>query len=175
MARVDYVLDTNVLVHANGNKSEQTSLECKAKCVEMLFQIVTHSHRVVIDGGVEKVTSLILAEYENNIPVNNPGFGTNFLIWLLTNRMNDEHVVRVPITPQDESFEEFPKDKSLKKFDPRDRKWIATARAHHMYNETQAKIVQSADSKWYTEGFSVIFSELPEYPVEIEFICDEKK
>jgi len=171
MARTDYILDTNVLIHANGDAPPK----CKDKCVDVLFQIVTLSNRVVIDGLGEKATSEIIAEYERNIPIGTPGFGTNFLIWLLTNLTNENHVIRVPITPKDDSFEEFPVEKRLKTFDRSDRKWIAAARAHHIWNDIEAIIIQSADmDKW--KQYLPIFSELKDHPFKVEllFECDKK-
>lgn len=76
--------------------------------------------------------------------------------------------MQIPITYLDnDEYQELPKDHDLNGFDPKDRKFIAVAIAHHQYEAQIAPIVQSADMKW--KNFVSTFAQ---YHVEIEFICD---
>jgi hypothetical protein len=166
MARVDNILDTNVLIIANGGLSPQSTPECHKECLERLFSITAGERRLVIDGGPPN-GSEILAEYRNYFQGAGGAFGEVFFRWILNNWRDTQHVEVVPISPRDDSYEEFPADPRLKEFDIRDRKWVATARAHHQYNDIIAPIVQAADMKWkdYTQVFQ-------EYYVEVDFLCD---
>jgi hypothetical protein len=89
---------------------------------------------------------------------------------VLSNLAKAERCTLVQITPEGDSFAEFPNDDSrLTTFDPADRKWIAVALAHKRDQpaEDVPPIAQAADPKWknFTEAFS-------EHGVTIDFICD---
>ena len=163
MATISRILDTNILIHANGDQSPQTSAECKMACVLLVVSAMAYDYQIVIDGGVDPEVSHILAEYKNKLSLAGGGVGEMFLRWLLQNWLN---LILVPITPQGDSFEEFPLDKRLSTFDPRDHKWIAVAKSCHQYNDIQPEIMQSADYKW--ESYAPIFAE---HGVKIVFVC----
>ncbi len=162
------ILDTNVIINASGNKSPQTKEACVEICLKLLFQFMAgySGLKIVIDTGSHG--SDILEEYQKQFKYYEGTYGAIFIQWLLNNIMNDQYVIQIPITRIDEdAYEEFPKDTELKKFDPRDRKFIAVAIAHYQYEDQTAPIVQSADMKW--KDFMSAFAK---HNVEIEFICD---
>ncbi|MDZ4764524.1 MAG: hypothetical protein SGI73_08225 [Chloroflexota bacterium] len=163
MATNSRILDTNVLINANGDQSPQTSAECKMACLKLLMSAMASDYQIVIDGGKDPDGSHILTEYRHKLSDAGGGFGEMFLRWLLQNWQN---LMLVPITPMGDSYDEFPQDKRLKNFDPRDHKWIATAKCCHMYNDIQPDVIQSADYKW--ETYAPIFTE---HGVNIVFVC----
>jgi hypothetical protein len=163
MAINSRILDTNILIHANGDQSPQTTAECKNECLKLIMSAMARDYQIVIDGGVNPDGSEVLSEYRNKLNEAGSGFGEMFLRWIAIHWQ--EHIL-VPITKKDESYEEFPDDERLKDFDPRDRKWIATAVSCKTYLEIQPDIMQSADFKW--EKYQEIFHE---HNVSVIFIC----
>ena len=166
MAQIDRIIDTNLLIIANGDQSPQSSPECRENCLIALAQIMAHDHRIVIDGGPPD-GSEILAEYRHKLHEAGSGFGEIFLRWLFQNWSEELSVARVPISKRNGSYEEFPEDKRLKEFDPADHKWIAVACAHHVYNEIIPEIIQAADFKW--QQYVSVFQE---HDVNVVFMCD---
>jgi hypothetical protein len=164
MAAIDCILDTNVLINAEGDQSAQTPLACREACLHFLVAVMAGDYQLVMDGGADPDGSEALAEYRRNLHAAGARLGELFLRWLLQHWGTS--VQLVPITPAGESYEEFPSDSRLKEFDPRDHKWVALAVAHKNYNERQADIIQSADFKWL--GFIAVFAE---YGVNVRFIC----
>lgn len=159
------ILDTNVLIHADGNRSPQTPAACIEKCRFLLFTCITSSFQIVIDVGAHG--SDVLAEYRANL--SDGGYMDVFMRWLLNHLADERYVLNIPLTRRDTNdYEEFPNDPALNKFDPKDRKWIALAVAHYQYEDETAPVAQSADMKWreFVEAFS-------RHHVEIEFLCDE--
>lgn len=137
------VIDTNVLLVADGKAGQMTSL-CAAQCAHRLEAVRT--------GGIVVLDQswLILNEYQNKLNASGrpPTPGNLFLEWLLSNRCNSARVAHVVITPtnaEKTEFVEFPPDSALvSSFDPADRKFVAVAYAHH----DKPPIVECADSKW---------------------------
>lgn len=167
MAQTDRIIDTNILIIANGDQSPQSTIECEKNCILLLASVMAGDCRIVIDGGASPDGSEILAEYRHKLHVAGGGLGEMFLRWLLQQWSQDMYVTRVPITKPNGSYEEFPNDKRLAEFDPSDRKWIATARAHHQYNEIIPEVMEAADFKW--QKYQAIFRE---HNVNIVFVCD---
>jgi len=163
MAIISRILDTNVLIHANGDQSPQTSATCKMECLRLLMSAMANDYQIVIDGGADPNGSDMLDEYRHKLHESGDGFGEMFLRWLLQNWQN---LILVPLTRSGESYEEFPQDPRLATFDPRDHKWIAAAVSCHMYNDIQPEVMQSADYKWeqYVRAFL-------DYKVNIVFVC----
>ena len=136
------VIDTNVLLVADGQAPQMTSM-CREECLGRL-QRVKDTEQVVID-----TRWIILREYHNKLsPNQSPTPGSEFLKWLLQVQADARHVAPVTITPLDQGqtlFAEFPSDKALEaEFDPDDRKFIAAANAHPQ----KPPVLESADSKW---------------------------
>jgi hypothetical protein len=158
-----FVVDTNVAVTANG-KSEQTSPECVLNCTKRLQQLIDIE-------SIERLTLddqwIILKEYIRHLkPEGQPGVGDAFLRWVLLNRTTGrcELVKLTPYHEDNMDFEEFPRDKRLKKFDRADRKWIAVSRAHSEH----PPVLQATDMKW-----AKFVSTFAEHGVKVDFLCSE--
>lgn len=152
------VVDTNVLVTANGGNDAATP-ECAAACAASLRQLSTSGHVFIDTGG------RIVEEYRHNLaPFGQPQAGNVFLKWLLTNEWNPTRVTRVPITPRagsDEEFEELPPPPGVR-YDPSDRKFLAVSAAHPEH----PPVLQALDSKWW--GWK---DALRRAGVAVEFLC----
>ena len=160
---MDVIVDTNVLVTANGEAVPQASQECEYTCVYWIEEIQA-KHILRLDDGWD-----ILGEYEGQLlPQRGSGFGYAFLRWVLRNRANPAQCRLVRITPQESdgrmSFAEFPADPALDGFDPSDRKFVAVARAH----PTQAPILNAVDTDWWHYRKS-----LEAHGIQIEFLCPD--
>jgi len=138
------IVDTNVPKEANlANKPNVVSDvpdECIKSCIETLSYITKNGGLVIDDGGE------IFSEYIANLSLSGqPGMGDAFAKWVHDNQWNSSKVDRVKITKKNESYDEFPNQNGLIKFDINDRKFIATANSHHQ----KPPIVQATDSKWW--------------------------
>jgi hypothetical protein len=151
------VIDTNVLIAANGENSSVSS-NCVLACFQQLQHIQQNEH-VVLDD-----TNFILQEYRRNLSlVGRPGFGRAFFKWLFDNRFNGAAAL-VTITPLDhtgQQFAEFPADPELANFDLSDRKFVAVALTHPQ----NPPILNAVDSDW--ANFS---APLGRY-VQLHFLC----
>ena len=153
------VIDTNVLLVANGQHSE-VSMECVTECVRRL-QAMEKTGVTVIDDGFR-----ILGEYQNKTSLNPPkGVGDVFLKWLLRNAGNPARVELVSLTESEQDrFTEFPDPALEPSFDAPDRKFVAVAHAH----PDKPPIWQAADCKWLDWWPS-----LQAKGVRVEFLCPE--
>ncbi|MEM8810208.1 MAG: hypothetical protein AAGF01_29660 [Cyanobacteria bacterium P01_G01_bin.38] len=78
--------------------------------------------------------------------------------------MNQKHCDRTPITTHPtRSFEEFPEDTQLDKFDLSDRKFVALSRTH----SAKPPILNAVDSDW--QEFESILAKY----VHIQFLCPD--
>lgn len=154
-----FVVDTNVPIVANG-KSNQASSACVLNCAKKLKEI-REQHIIVLDD-----TWLIINEYKNKLShTGQPGVGDAFLKWVLTNQANPQRCQKVKITPTAEnSFEEFPEDESLAKFDKSDRKFVAVALSH----PEKPPILNAVDSDW--KNFEIALTNIG---ITIIFLCPE--
>lgn len=134
------VIDTNVLIAANGRDCPQATPACRLACAQQLQHTQTQAILVLDDRFY------ILKEYQNKVsPTGQPGVGDAFLKWILTNRTNPHHCHQVSITPTpDGSFKEFPPNPDLQGFDPSDHKFVATALSH----PARPAICNAVDSDW---------------------------
>lgn len=156
------IIDTNVPVIADGNRSPQASPECRLACVSQLKALLSGKHQIVIDDSWH-----ILKEYKANL-YRSSGLGREFLQRVLQNRNNPSACVQVHLEVNDDgSFKDFPEDDALKSFDLEDRKWIALSRASQRQLGRIVPIVQAADLKWLN-----FVSILSKYGVTINFICN---
>lgn len=145
-----FVVDTNVLVVANGGDWLRTAPACVDTCVRKLQQ-VKDSERTVIDDGWQ-----ILGEYKDNARSSGePGFGDAFLRWLLSNIANSDRCDCV--RPAD-----FPDDARLANFDQSDRKFVCVALAH----PDKPSILNAVDSDWHA-----VIVPLADYGIKIDCIC----
>jgi hypothetical protein len=134
-----YVVDTNVLVVANGRALHATP-SCVSASVQMLG-ILERKGTIVLDDEWH-----ILGEYGKTLGNNRqqPGVGDAFLKWVLTNQANPGRCEQVHITPRGNSFAEFPNDPALQGFDPSDHKFVAVSCAHPEH----PPILNAVDSDW---------------------------
>lgn len=160
---MNYILDTNVLMVANGDKSEQATAECIRACRELILSLLENNEAIILDT---RQTFLVLKEYLNNIDPKQPLAGSQFLLQVLKNASLR---IELPITPQNGSFAEFPDDTRLDGYDPSDRKWIALARVYIQQHPDQPSppIIEATDYKWHK--FEAFFNE---YGVVIDWICE---
>jgi hypothetical protein len=159
---MDFIVDTNVLIVANGNLSPQASPQCVKNCVNYLRKIQENeNNRIVLDDQW-----LIIKEYNNKVSsTGQPGVGDAFLKWVLTNQRNRKRCYFVPITPRGENtFEEFPQDSALANFDPSDRKFVVVALVH----PEKPPILNAVDSDW--KDYHQI---LASFGIIVKFICEE--
>ena len=155
------VVDTNVLIAANGSDKEW--IQIALKCAQRLKQ-VQDGETICIDSS-----RLILREYSRHLPGARKGFGDMFFLWLVQNQMNATHCLQVTVNPTNQESTEFAEFPNLGAeltplIDPSDRKFIAVS--HAAPNETP--ILQATDSKWW--GWK---AGLAEAGIPVEFIDDE--
>jgi hypothetical protein len=154
------VMDTNVAVVANG-RAPQAGNQCVETCITTLIEMRDH-HRVLLDEQ-----GLILDEYRRHLsPSGQPGPGDAFFKWLWDNQGHLDHCRQIPITPArgTRSFEEFPDDPDLARFDREDRKFVAVAIA----SGEQPPIFNASDTDWWVHRAA-----LKGHGVEIRFLCQE--
>lgn len=150
------VIDTNVLLVANGQHSE-VSEDCVIACVNRLLSMQQRGITVIDDGY------RILGEYQHKTSLNPPkGVGDVFLKWLLR-QASSAQVERVTLNENSANcFDEFPDPVLELMFDPPDRKFVAVAYAH----PDGPTIWQAADSKWL-DWWPALRSK----GVNVEFLC----
>lgn len=155
------VIDTNVLVAANG-KSDQAGPDCVLACVSALEE-AKMSKLILVDSEMR-----IFDEYRRHACYSGrPGLGDAFFKWLWNNQANLHHCEQVEINPKvndPHEFEEFPNDLMLAGFDRSDRKFVAVALA----SGKNPSIFNATDSDWW--HFRV---ELESIGLRIEFLCPE--
>lgn len=151
------IVDTNVPIVAN-RKSQQASHVCVQTCIKKLQEIQQGRLRLVLDTQWQ-----IINEYKNKLHQSGqPGVGDAFLRWVLTNWMNPNCCDLVSITPQQNSYVEFPQDQALQSFDLSDHKFVAVALAHPQ-NPT---IINAVDTDWWQ--YLIL---LARHHIQIEFLC----
>jgi hypothetical protein len=152
------VVDTDVPIVAN-RAAPQASPTCIAECSRRLEQIKDHE-RLVLDDDWR-----ILREYMANLrSKGQPGPGDEFLKWVLTNRADPARCTIVRLTPQDDSFVEFPEDPELADFDRSDRKFAAVAHEH----PDHPPVLNATDSDWYHYREA-----LERYDIHVDFVCPD--
>lgn len=154
------IVDTNVLIAANGRDCLQANARCQFICIEQLEKI-EQSGTLVIDDARH-----ILNEYENKVSSDSqPGIGDAFLKWILQNQGTPESCQQVNITwLAEDEFEAFPADPALAKFDRSDRKFVAVALTHPDY----PPILNAVDSDW--QRFE---SALAKYAIRVRQLCPD--
>ena len=116
-----FIFDTNVLIVANDQRGD-VPISIRAKCLELIRQC--REGLLVLDNRW-----VVLNEYRAHLrEAGEPGEGDRFFRYVLSTRGDLRRCLLTPLTPHESrSFEEFPDDPRLAKFDPSDRKWIALA------------------------------------------------
>ncbi len=152
-----YVVDTNVLLVADGRHSDISS-SCQEACIRCLC-VIKERQRVVLDDGYR-----ILSEYSNKIDANRgKGPGSVFLKWLLRHHGSNRCLL-VPVheAAAGQGFLNFPDDPALQQFDPADKKFVATAAACPL----RPPILQAADAKWWHWAIA-----LKRHGITVTFLC----
>jgi hypothetical protein len=136
------VVDTNVALVANDATSAapEWDAECILACLAAVEE-VRAKRRIILDDQ-----DLIVSEYFNRLDRSGmPGVGDAFAKWAWDHRFVEARCARVALTPQGDSFAEFPPSSDLATFDPSDRKFVAAACSF----EGEHEILQAVDSKWW--------------------------
>jgi len=136
------VVDTNVLIVANGKNTHATG-ECQLACIRRLRVLREHGI-VVLDEQ-----DLIFDEYKNQHLKfsGQPGVGDAFFRHLHEKKHDAAKVELVTLTPignGNAQFREFPANRRLARFDRSDRKFVAAAKA----SVNNPKILNATDSDW---------------------------
>jgi len=154
------IIDTNVLIAANGRDCPQVTPQCRLSSSQYLRNFQNQGI-IVIDNRW-----LILNEYKHKVnQTGQPGIGDAFLKWVLTNQANFKRCEQVVINPlKDSSFAEFPDDPELEKFDQSDRKFVAVALA----SIDRPPIVNAVDSDWLE-----FYEPLVKNGIKIQFLCPD--
>lgn len=151
---INYVIDTNVGICANGRKTH-ASLRCQLACIDFLESYQTL--HIALDNQ-----DLIMSEYENHFyHKGEPDMGDAFFKHLYNNQYNSDKIQCVPITSindEQRGFEELPENQ----LDKSDRKFLATAFV------AQAIIVNATDSDWLEQ--KVLLEKLQ---IEVKQLCSE--
>jgi hypothetical protein len=154
------VIDTNVLIAANGRDCPQVTPVCQMNTASYLRGIIENG-TVILDNRW-----LILNEYKKKVnPSGQPGIGDVFLKWVLTNRGNPQRCEFVTIHPRDENnFAEFPIDPDLEKFDKSDRKFVAVALVHPEH----PPVINAVDTDWRD-----FYEPLKKHGLTLQFLCPD--
>lgn len=157
------LVDTNVPKTANlatqPDSGSDVSHACILACIEVIEQVIK-KRGLVIDAGDE-----IFDEYRQQLSMKGqPGMGDAFMKWVNDHRYNLAYCDRVPITPNDASYNEFPVHDGLANFDQSDRKFVAVANAH----PAKPPILQATDSKWWGWNAALV-----EVGLTVQFLCPE--
>lgn len=157
------LVDTNVPKTANLStnfaKIPSELINCVLNCVEAIEHVVNNGG-LVIDSGDE-----IFFEYRQNLSLRGqPGIGDRFMKWVHDNRWKFPDEDRVPITKNEDSYDEFPYHVKLVDFDPSDKKFIAVANAHSQ----KPPILEATDSKWWGWKDSLL-----EVGITVKFLCPD--
>ena len=153
-----YVVDTNVLLVANG-QHPGVSADCAMRCAHWLEGLMA-TGRVAVDEDHE-----ILREYRHKTHASDgKGVGDAFLRWVLHRLDDPARCDLVKLAPHPErGFDAFPDDPLLADFDRADRKFVAVARAHPEH----PVILQASDSKWLDWSPALALN-----GVRVQFLCD---
>ncbi|WP_211294015.1 hypothetical protein [Lentzea kentuckyensis] len=130
-------IDTNVLKVANG-QAPQASGQCEIATIEFL-EHAEQNCIILIDDLYQ-----IFDEYKKHCNFSGqPGVGDHFFMYLYRAQADRRRVNTVSIHPDgDGSYQEVPA--ALAKFDPSDKKFIATVIA----DARNAPVVNAVDSDW---------------------------
>jgi hypothetical protein len=159
-----YVVDTNIPINANKANSianvTQDELQLVKSCVDILKLFTLNKSAVVIDN-----LGHIFKEYKEYIEfAGQPGVGDEFMKWIMDNMGNAMFVKFATITPDGNSYSEYPDCTALIGFDQSDHKFVATA----VSCSEKPEILQGSDSLWWI--YKDAFSQLG---IRVNFICPD--
>ncbi|MEO6785877.1 MAG: hypothetical protein ABI318_07055 [Chthoniobacteraceae bacterium] len=133
------IVEVNVGIAANG-RDTHVSLACQKTCIEMLMALRDRG-----DFAMDE-TGFIFDEYKTYLKFEGePGVGDMFFKWVNDVQWDETICRRESITPhKGRTFEEFPEDPTLAKFDRADRKYAALAKKCG----TRSSVYNATDSDW---------------------------
>jgi hypothetical protein len=150
----DVIVDTNVIVVANGQNSVVVE-DCVSACSTFLTNVVAHDV-VLMDKGDD-----ILIEYLRAIKRERPHqLGARFLFHVLVHKENTKYVRLVNLEKNADQFIDFPTDPQLNGFDLADWKFAALAR------KTGVAVTNATDSDWAN-----FRAPLKANAIEVNFLC----
>ena len=154
-----FIVDTNVAVVANG-RNTHASYECQLRCAEILEKCRCENIIAIDDIGC------ILDEYDRELNISGqPNVGDLFYKHVFDNQYMTQYVHRVSIhKTNDGSFEEFPDDAALARFDADDHMFVAVSLTH----ADKPPILNAVDSDWANHHEA-----LTAHGVTILYICPE--
>lgn len=131
------VVDTNVLIVANGNNKEADS-DCERACIEALLEATRGKRITLLDAS-----NLIMDEYSTHCRYSRePGVGNVFFKFLYDRQWSEESTIEhvaIQESPDEEGgFANLPPND----LDPNDRKFLAVAEAGN------GRVVNATDSDW---------------------------
>ncbi len=130
------VVDTNVLIAANG-KSQQADSECVLACIEALLTATKGKQSILLDAS-----DLIMGEYRRRCSYSGaPGVGDMFFKFLHDHQWSETSIIRIQIqetSDADGGFANLPPNN----FDRNDRKFLAVAEAG------DGQVVNATDKHW---------------------------
>ena len=151
------VVDTNVLVVAN-QRNHEAGKRCRRDCIRKLRELMKNGV-VVLDKKGE-----IFNEYKGAVPKPTWAIGREFIIHLYNHRKDPQRCELVPLTKNNtRGYGQFPKDKKLRKFPRKDRKFVAVAIA----SPRKPPICHATDWVWW--GYE---NALGKHCVTIEHLCN---
>ena len=157
-----FVVDVNVAIVANANKSPQANLDCMSACVSALQDIVANGV-IVLDADMR-----ILDEYMQHLSLaGQPGLGDAFMRWVWENQsvtLRCERVDLTLISGVEGEFQQFPSDPDLRGFDRSDRKYVAVALA----SQKSPEILNAVDTDYWNHRIA-----LRKNRVRLRFLCPQ--
>ncbi|MCY3824768.1 MAG: hypothetical protein OXG62_12985 [Nitrospinae bacterium] len=130
------VVDTNVLIVANGRDDTPADLECEDACINLLLEASKGRKTVLLD-----TSELIMDEYGRRCSYTGTPVGNMFYKYLNDFEHSTSKIIHILIqqTPDEEGgFVNLPPND----FDPDDRKFLAVAKAG------DGRVVNATDSDW---------------------------
>ena len=151
-----FVVDTNVLIAANGRRTH-ADLQCQLACVRRLKSLINHKQEAVAIDDKDR----ILDEYRRHMKFGGGPMGDEFFMHVHNNLHNDSQVLVVPVTPSENDsrgFEELPDNT----FDRSDRKFLAVAVV------AKAAVLNATDSDWGEQA--ILMNDLG---IEVDQLCPQ--
>lgn len=156
-----YILDTNVLIVANGREADHTSEDCESACRLFLKKLKDEGCLHLLDDEGE-----IWDEYKKYCRYKGmPGAGDAHFKWLADNMGNEKVVQQMELKDEANKYPQIPSP-DYDKFDKGDRKFLALA--FEAIKEGYTPIIINATDMRSWPKFK---QELEKAGVEVEQLC----
>lgn len=151
-----YLIDTNVMLAASASHEVHSDVQERAMPHESGLREHVHGWLAAFDSSEDGLildeSSLILDEYERNLPFSHSLHHQEYALEVLQ-RKRDRGLIRYVsvrvIEANGERVAALPEEIERIVTDREDRKWIAAARAARKYLGVTAPIVYAAESDWF--------------------------